>query len=132
MLQKIITDKNLVWNKYSSSKLENFVVKISNNAITELKNNRNFLNNSEYSFSILQKEILDFKKKFLVDGIGFFVINGKCFVDFSKEELTEIYENVCKILGTLMILFLSFTLYFFLRLFNSLPKRVLSLSNVLS
>ena len=103
MLQKIITDKNFVWDKYTYSKLENFVVKISNNAITELKNNRNFLNNSEHTFSILQKEILDFKKKFLVEGIGFFIIDGKCFTDFSKEELIEIYQNVCKILGTLYV-----------------------------
>jgi len=103
MLQKIITDKNFVWDKHTSSKLENFVVKISNNAITELKNNRNFLNNSEHTFSILQKEILDFKKKFLVEGIGFFIIDGKCFTDFSKEELIEIYQNVCRILGTLYV-----------------------------
>ena len=103
MLQKIITDKNFVWDKHTSNKLENFVVKISNNAITELKNNRNFLNNSEHSFSILQKEILDFKKKFLVEGIGFFIIDGKCFTDFSKEELIEIYQNVCRILGTLYV-----------------------------
>ena len=103
MLQKIITDKNFVWDKHTSSKLENFVVKISNNAITELKNNRNFLNNSEHTFSILQKEILDFKKKFLVEGIGLFIIDGKCFTDFSKEELIEIYQNVCRILGTLYV-----------------------------
>ena len=103
MLQKIITDKNFVWDKYTYSKLENFVVKISNNAITELKNNRNFLNNSEHAFSILQKEILDFKKKFLAEGIGFFIIDGKCFTDFSKEELIEIYQNVCRILGTLYV-----------------------------
>tara|TARA_B100000953_G_scaffold14806_1_gene13109 strand:- start:53 stop:967 length:915 start_codon:yes stop_codon:yes gene_type:complete len=103
MLQKIITDKNFVWDKHTYSKLENFVVKISNNAITELKNNRNFLNNSEHAFSILQKEILDFKKKFLAEGIGFFIIDGKCFTDFSKEELIEIYQNVCRILGTLYV-----------------------------
>ena len=103
MLQKIITDKNFVWDKHTYSKLENFVVKISNNAITELKNNRNFLNNSEHAFSILQKEILDFKKKFLVEGIGLFIIDGKCFTDFSKEELIEIYQNVCRILGTLYV-----------------------------
>ena len=103
MLQETIKDKNFVWDKYIASKLENFVVKISNNAITELKNKHNFLNNSEHTFLILQKEILDFKKKFLVEGIGFFVIDGKCFTDFSKEELIEIYENICKILGTLYI-----------------------------
>ena len=103
MLQETIKDKNFVWDKYKASKLEDFVVKISNNAITELKNNRNFLNNSEHTFLILQKEILDFKNKILIDGIGFFVIDGKCFTDFSKEELIEIYENICKILGTLYI-----------------------------
>ena len=103
MLQETIKDKNFVWDKYIASKLENFVVKISNNAITELKNNCNFLNNSEHTFLILQKEILDFKNKILIDGIGFFVIDGKCFTDFSKEELIEIYENICKILGTLYI-----------------------------
>ena len=103
MLQETIKDKNFVWDKYIASKLENFVVKISNNAITELKNNRKFLNNSEHTFLILQKEILDFKNKILIDGIGFFVIDGKCFTDFSKEELIEIYENICKILGTLYI-----------------------------
>ena len=103
MLQETIKDKNFVWDKYKASKLEDFVVKISNNAITELKNNRNYLNNSEHIFLILQKEILDFKNKILIGGIGFFVIDGKCFTDFSKEELIEIYENICKILGTLYI-----------------------------
>ena len=63
----------------------------------------NFLNNSEHSFPILQKEISDFKKKILVEGIGVFVIDGKCFTDFSKEESIEIYKKICKILGTLYI-----------------------------
>jgi len=39
----------------------------------------------------------------LVEGIGFFIIDGKCFTDFSKEELIEIYQNVCRILGTLYV-----------------------------
>ena len=99
MLQETITDKNFAWDKSTSSNLANFIVKISNNAINELKNNRNFLNNSEHSFSILQKEITDFKKKILVEGIGVFVIDGKYFTDFSKEESIEIYKKICKILS---------------------------------
>ena len=37
MLQEIITDKNFAWDKSTSSNLANFIVKISNNAINELK-----------------------------------------------------------------------------------------------
>ena len=103
MLQETIRDKNFVWDKSTASNLVNFIVKISNNVINELKDNRNFLNNSEHSFPILQKEISDFKKKILVEGIGIFVIDGKCFTDFSKEELIEIYKKICKTLGTLYI-----------------------------
>ena len=90
MLQKIISEKDLVWDKLTDNIAENFSVKISGNAMNELKNNRNFINKSEEIFPILQHDILDFKKKFLIDGIGFFVIDGECFSDFSREETTEI------------------------------------------
>ena len=103
MLQKIILEKRLAWDKYTDNIIENFFVKISDNIINELKNNRNLINNSEEIFPILQQEILDFKKKFLIEGIGFFVIDGKCFSDFSREETTEIYHKICKILGTLYV-----------------------------
>jgi len=103
MLQEIILEKDLVWDKYTDNIVENFFVKISDNVTNELKNNRNLINNSEETFPILQQEILDFKKKFLMDGIGFFVINGECFSDFSREETTEIYSKICKTLGTLYV-----------------------------
>jgi len=103
MLQEIISKKDLVWNKYTSNIVENFSVKFSDNVMNELKNNRDIINNSEETFPILQQEILDFKKKILIEGIGFFVIDGECFTDFSKEELIEIYQNVCRILGTLYV-----------------------------
>ena len=103
MLQEIISKKDLVWNKYTSNIVENFSVKISDNVMNELKNNRDIINNSEETFPILQQEILDFKKKILIEGIGFFVIDGECFSDFSREETTEIYNKICKALGTLYV-----------------------------
>ena len=103
MLQEIISEKNLVWNKYTDNIVEKFFVKISDNVTNELKNNSNLINNSEEIFPILQQEILDFKKKILMDGIGFFVIDGECFSDFSREETTEIYTKICKTLGTLYV-----------------------------
>ena len=63
MLQEIISEKNLVWNKHTTNIADNFFVKISDNVINELKNNRNLINNSEEIPAILQQEILDFKKK---------------------------------------------------------------------
>jgi alpha-ketoglutarate-dependent taurine dioxygenase len=103
MLQEIISKKDLVWNKYTDNIVKNFSVKISDNVMNELKNNRDIINNSKETFPILQQEILVFKKKILIEGIGFFVIDGECFTDFSKEELIEIYQNVCRILGTLYV-----------------------------
>ena len=103
MLQEIISEKNLAWDKYTDSIIENFLVKVSDKVTNELKNNCNLINNSEEIFPILQQEILDFKKKFLINGIGFFVIDGKCFLDFSREEITGIYNKICKILGTLYV-----------------------------
>jgi len=103
MLQEIISKKDLVWNKYTSNIVENFSVKFSDNVMNELKNNYDIINNSEETFPILQQEILDFKKKILIEGIGFFVIDGECFSDFSREETTEIYCKICKALGTLYV-----------------------------
>ena len=103
MLQEIISKKELVWDKHTGDTIENFSVKISDNVMNELKNNRDIINNSEETFPILQQEILDFKKKFLIEGIGFFIIDGKCFSDFSREETTEIYGKICKTLGTLYV-----------------------------
>ena len=103
MLQEIILEKDLAWDKFMGNIVENFFVKISDNVTNELKNNSNLINNSEEIFPILQQEILDFKKKILIDGIGFFVIDGECFSDFSREETTEIYSKICKTLGTLYV-----------------------------
>jgi len=62
MLQEIISEKDLVWNKDTTNIVESFSVKISDNVMDELKNNRNLTNNSKKIFPILQQEILDFKK----------------------------------------------------------------------
>ena len=99
MLQEIITDKNFVWDKLSLNNT-NFLVDISEEAINELKKNRNTLKNNDNIMPNLKNEILDLKRKFLLDGIGFFIINGKCFEDFSNEELIEIYRIIGTFLGT--------------------------------
>ena len=99
MLQEIITDKNFVWDKFSLNNT-NFLINISEEAINELKKNRSLLQNEDISLPNLKNEILDLKRKFLLEGIGFFVINGECFKEFSNEDLIEIYRIIGTYLGT--------------------------------
>ena len=56
MLQEIITDKNFVWDKLSLNNT-NFLVDISEEAINELKKNRNTLKNNDNIMPNLKNEI---------------------------------------------------------------------------
>ena len=100
MLQEIITDKNFVWDKFSLNNSE-FLVTISKESIAELKDNRSVLQNyQDIDLPSLKNDILNFKKNFLLEGIGFFIIDGKCFESFSNEELINIYQIIGTLLGT--------------------------------
>ena len=102
-LQEIITDENLVWDKSLGNKPEKFFVKLTSKTIDELKRNRKELKNlDESSFLELKNEINELKITKILHGVGLVVIDGKCFTDFSDEEVIEIYRNICKTLGTLL------------------------------
>ena len=75
-LQEIITDENLVWGKSLENNPEKFFVKLTSKTINELKTKK------------------------ILQGVGLLIIDGKSFLDFSKDEITKIYEMVCNILGT--------------------------------
>ena len=76
---------------------------MTSKTIDELKRNRKELKNlDEWSFPELKNEINELKITKILHGVGILIIDGKCFTDFSKEEIIEIYRNVCKTLGTLL------------------------------
>jgi methylphosphonate synthase len=103
-LQEIITDENLVWGKSLENNPEKFFVKLTSKTINELKRNRKELTNLDEScFPELKNEINELKTKKILQGVGLLIIDGKSFLDFSKDEITKIYEMVCNILGTLYI-----------------------------
>ena len=103
-LQKIITNKNLVWDKSLENNPEKFLVKLTSKTISELKSNRKELTNIDEScFPELKNEINELKTKKILQGVGLLIIDGKSLLDFSKNEITKIYEMVCNILGTLYI-----------------------------
>ena len=103
-LQKIITDEDLVWDKSLENNPEKFFVKLTSKTINELKRNRKELENlDETYFPELKNEINELKTKKILHGVGLLIIDGKSFLDFSKDEIIKIYEIICNILGTLYI-----------------------------
>tara|TARA_B100000949_G_scaffold72638_1_gene64764 strand:- start:118 stop:1056 length:939 start_codon:yes stop_codon:yes gene_type:complete len=103
ILDKIITDGHLVWDKTLANKKQKFVADLSPGTVDELIKRRNELDNlNENVLLLLKNEILEFKKKIL-DGFGLFIISGACLKDFSLKEKISIYTLIAEILGELII-----------------------------
>ena len=103
ILDKIITDGHLVWDKTLANKKQKFVADLSPGTVDELIKRRNELDNlNENDLLLLKNEIIEFKKKIL-DGFGLFIINGACLKDFSLKEKISIYTLIAEILGELII-----------------------------
>ena len=103
ILDKIITDEHLVWDKTLANKKQKFVADLNPGTVAELIKRRNELDNlNENDLLLLKNEILEFKKKIL-DGFGLFIINGACLKDFSLKEKISIYTLIAEILGELII-----------------------------
>ena len=103
ILDKIITDGHLVWDKTLTNKKQKFVADLNPGTVAELIKRRNELDNlNENDLLLLKNEILEFKKKIL-DGFGLFIINGACLKDFSLKEKISIYTLIAEILGELII-----------------------------
>ena len=103
-LQETIIDENLVWDKSLESKPEKFFVKLTSKTVDEIKRNRKDLENiNESSFLELKNEINELKTEKILLGVGLLIIDGKSFLDFSKDEIKKIYEIICNMLGTLYV-----------------------------
>lgn len=102
--EKIIFNENLAWGKSLENELDKFVTNLSSATIQEIIENRNKLKNlNDHDFPLLKNEILNYKKKMLLDGYGFFLINGTCFKLFSTDEQRSIFAIIADVLGELLI-----------------------------
>lgn len=102
-LMDIVEDENLSWNKLLVNSKEKFVVKLKEETIDLILENRSMLPSQNVeNFEFLKYEILEIKK-ILQDGCGFFVIDGKIFSEFSKKELEYIYSIISQMLGELYV-----------------------------
>ena len=104
MLEDIIKDDNLIWDKNLEKTPEKFCVKLSDASINELKDNKEYLTKTDKNFfPHLNDEINTLKNQKLVDGVGLVIIDNSSFNDFSKNEVKIIYELICNMLGTLYV-----------------------------
>ena len=103
-LNRIIADSSLAWNNTLTNQKEKFVVELSPEIIDDLiKKRDNLTNLNENDLPLLTNNILEFKKKMLLDGMGLFIIDGVCTKNFSQKEKISIYTIIVKILGELLI-----------------------------
>ncbi len=104
MLDEILTDDNLAWDRNLEKNKQKFLVDLNSKIIEELVKRRNELDKiDENELSILKNGILKIRKEKLLDGVGFFIINGVCLKNFSTNEKKSIFILVSKILGELLI-----------------------------
>jgi len=104
ILNKIIEDKNLVWDNSLNNQTKKFQNDLAQESINELLNEKNNLSKTTIeNFPILQKEILKLKNEFLINGCGFLIINHTSFKDFTEDEMVEIFRIISLGFGELLI-----------------------------
>ena len=102
-LMDIVEDENLSWNKLLVNSKDKFFVRLKEDTVCSILENRSMLSSQDIeNFKFLKHEILQIKK-ILQEGCGFFIIDGKIFSEFSKKELEYIYSIISQMLGELYV-----------------------------
>ena len=103
ILRQIIQAKNKAWDKTLNDTQEKFLVKLDLTALNELVEKKSQLNiENPDDFFLFKKEIERLKTQILVDGCGFFVIDGSSFKNFTINEKKSLHIIISKILGDLL------------------------------
>ena len=104
ILQNLISDDSLAWEKSLDQNPDNFLMKLSTDSISELNEKKDIIQTCEINdFPILQNEILELKQRCLIHGIGFFILDGISFANFSDQHVNEIFRIISTSLGQLYV-----------------------------
>ena len=72
ILQNLISDDSLAWEKSLDQNPDNFLMKLSTDSISELNEKKDIIQTCEINdFPILQNEILELKQRCLIERISF-------------------------------------------------------------
>ena len=104
ILQNLISDDNLAWKKSLDEHTDSFLIKLSHDSILELDKKKDNLQSSKINdFPILEYEILKLKESYLIQGNGFFILDGSCLENFSNENVKEIFKIISTCFGQLYV-----------------------------
>jgi|TARA_B110000014_G_C20119408_1_gene592498 alpha-ketoglutarate-dependent taurine dioxygenase len=104
ILQNLISDDNLAWKKSLDEHTDSFLIKLSHDSILELDKKKDNLQSSKINdFPILEYEILKLKESYLIQGNGFFILDGSCLENFSNENVKEIFRIISTCFGQLYV-----------------------------
>ncbi|MDC0186969.1 TauD/TfdA family dioxygenase [Candidatus Nitrosopelagicus sp.] len=104
ILQNLISDDNLAWKKSLDEHTDSFLIKLSHDSILELEKKKDNLQSSKINdFPILEHEILKLEESYLIQGNGFFILDGSCLENFSNENVKEIFRIISTCFGQLYV-----------------------------
>ena len=104
ILQNLISDEKFAWEKSLNEQINTILIRLSQNAVLELDKKKDTLQTCEIDdFPILENEILKLKYQYLINGNGFFILDGICFQNFTKEHVKEIFRIISTCFGQLYI-----------------------------
>ena len=103
ILEKTISDSNMCWDNTLENSPEKFSVVLNSKSLDELLTNRIKIPNEDPNdFKFLKEYVKTLKNKILINGCGFFVINGHELSNLSLDEKRSIYVIISKIIGKLL------------------------------
>tara|TARA_B100001750_G_scaffold247360_1_gene272837 strand:+ start:5788 stop:6717 length:930 start_codon:yes stop_codon:yes gene_type:complete len=103
ILEKTISDSDMCWDNTLENSPEKFSVVLNSKSLDELLTNRIKIPNEDPNdFKFLKEYVKTLKNKILINGCGFFVINGHELSNLSLDEKRSIYVIISKIIGKLL------------------------------
>ena len=103
ILEKTISDSDMCWDNTLENSPEKFSVVLNSKSLDELLTNRIKIPNEDPNdFKFLKEYVKTLKNKILINGCGFFVINGHELLNLSLDEKRSIYVIISKIIGKLL------------------------------
>ena len=103
ILEKTILDSDMCWDNTLENSPEKFSVVLNSKSLDELLINRGKISNEDPNdFKFLKEYVENLKNKILINGCGFFVINGHELSNLSLDEKRSIYTIISKIIGELL------------------------------
>ena len=90
ILEQIVVNQNQTWDKTLEKFTDNFLVKLDSRVLMELHEQKTLVKEEKVNdFPQLEKSITNLKSQILLNGCGFFVLDGSSFNDFNLSQMTK-------------------------------------------